>query len=201
MSSFGSDGSGGSKRLKGGTGSDSTPTGSDSTPTGSGPSRELATLDIPLRTAYSGGIVSARTSHGRRITIPVLAGIAAGSRLCLWNSNPEKDTDYVYVTIEGISRQRPFTLQGRDLHVTLPIPRRIAVRGGVIRVPTPDGSVKLRILPGTCSGASFTLQDWGLPHFKDHSKNGKLVITLVSPFPLNLWARAQIHFRRMRTGG
>ena len=42
-----------------------------------------------------------------------------------------------------------FTRNGNDLHITVPISYKLAILGGNVRIPTLDGIINQRILPGT----------------------------------------------------
>ena len=51
--------------------------------------------------------------------------------------------------------------------------------GGKIRVPTLNGSVKLKVPPGTQSGKVFRLRGKGLPHLSSHGRGDELVQLIV----------------------
>ena len=55
-----------------------------------------------------------------------------------------------------------FTLEGRDINVTLPITLDEAVLGAKITVPTIDGKVSLSVPSGTSSGAKLRLKGKGI---------------------------------------
>ena len=55
-----------------------------------------------------------------------------------------------------------FKREGDDLHLDLPITVLEAVRGGKVRVPTVDGSVTLKVTPGTQTGATARLKGKGV---------------------------------------
>ena len=60
-----------------------------------------------------------------------------------------------------------FHRQGKDLHVRLPVTLGEAALGAKIEVPTPSGTVNLRVPPGTSSGAKLRIKGRGVP-----AKNG-----------------------------
>ena len=161
-------------------------------------SLETVRVKITLAEAYRGASLPAKTSHGRTIRIKIPAGVKAGSLLCLWNSDDDQDQDPVYVTIKKIVQQHPFKVRGRDLYVKVPIPRATAVHGGFVQMPPLGGGWQLEVMAGTLAGTRITLEGRGWPHCQHP---GKMVITWVSPFPLNILIRAQSWLRRLRGNG
>jgi len=55
-----------------------------------------------------------------------------------------------------------FRREEDDLHLDLPITLLEAIRGGKVKVPTVDGSVSLKVSPGTQSGATARLKGKGV---------------------------------------
>jgi DnaJ-class molecular chaperone len=66
------------------------------------------------------------------------------------------------VTIQ-VDPHRFFTLDGRDVHVTVPISLNEAVLGTKLTVPTIDGKVSLTIPEGASAGTKLRLKNKGLP--------------------------------------
>ena len=56
-----------------------------------------------------------------------------------------------------------FERQGDDLLVEAPVPPDVAALGGDVEVPTPEGTAKIRIAPGTPDGKLFRLRGKGAP--------------------------------------
>ncbi|MEU0210487.1 caspase, EACC1-associated type [Streptomyces canus] len=82
------------------------------------------------------------------------------------------------VNVEVTIRSHPqFTLTGDDLHCTVQIPRRLAVRGGVVEVDTLDGIKKMRVPAGIHSGQVFRLKGLGIPQM-NASGRGHLYVRL-----------------------
>jgi DnaJ-class molecular chaperone len=79
---------------------------------------------------------------------------------------------YVDVTVQ------PHTLyqrHGDDVHLTVPVAIHEAGLGARIDVPTPDGSVRLRVPPGTQSGQRFRLRERGATSMRD-GRRGDLIV-------------------------
>jgi curved DNA-binding protein len=105
-----------------------------------------------------------RVPHAFRARIP--KGVSNGERLRLAGKggkgmNGGRDGD-LYLNIE-IAPHRRFRVSGRDLYLDLPLAPWEAVLGASVRIPTPGGSVRLKIRPGTQAGQQLRLAGRGLP--------------------------------------
>ena len=113
------------------------------------------------------------------------AGLADGTRIRV----PGKghvgrnggDSGDLYVTVQ-VKPHAFFRRDGDDLHVTIPLAVYEAALGARVDVPSLDGSVRLRVPPGTQSGQRFRLRDRGVPSLR-LARRGDLVVevTLVLP--------------------
>jgi DnaJ-class molecular chaperone len=125
-------------------------------------------ISIPLQTAVQGGEIQlgVRDSAGKEQTISVKipAGIEEGKRIRLkGRGQPGVDgAGDLYLTIH-IAEHPYFHRRGRDLHVRLPITLEEAALGAKIDLPTPDGTVTVRIPPGTSSGQKLRIRGQGVP--------------------------------------
>lgn len=139
---------------------------------------EHAKISISLEEAYHGGTktihlqipqvdVNGQVHHQTRtlkITIP--KGVISGQQLRLANQGapgigggPAGD---LYLEME-IEPHRLFTLQGRDVYLTLPITPWEAALGAKVTVPTLGGSVDMKIASNAQSGQKLRLKGRGLP--------------------------------------
>jgi len=103
-------------------------------------------------------------SEGVPVTIP--AGVHEGARLRVADRGHAgrrgaRNGD-LYVTVH-VQPHAVFRRQGDDLCIELPIGVHDAVLGTRVEVPTLEGSVKLRIPPGTQAGQRFRLSERGAP--------------------------------------
>jgi DnaJ-class molecular chaperone len=55
-----------------------------------------------------------------------------------------------------------FSLQGKDVHLELPISLSEAIQGAKVTVPTIDGPVRISVPPGSNSGRSLRLKGRGV---------------------------------------
>src|SRR5207253_2543662 len=81
-----------------------------------------------------------------------------------------------------------FTREGTTLRTRVDVPLAVAMLGGEVPVPTPDGRrLMLRIPPGTPNGKSFRLHEQGMPQLGRPEKRGDLYaeVSVVLPTHLN----------------
>ncbi|MCC5996265.1 MAG: DnaJ domain-containing protein [Oceanicaulis sp.] len=79
-------------------------------------------------------------------------------------------------------REHPFfRREGRDVRLDLPVTLKEAVLGGVVRAPTVDGPVEVRVPAGSSSGAQLRLRGKGAPG--PDGKRGDQIIRLMVDLP------------------
>ena len=123
------------------------------------------------------------TTKTRTITVRIPTGVRDGSRIRLTgkgspgaNGGPAGD---LYVTVHV----RPHAMFGRtgdDLTLTVPLSFVEATLGTTLRVPTLDGSVALKVAPGTPSGRTLRVRGRGVPKV---SGAGDLLVTVEVAVP------------------
>ena len=140
-------------------------------------------IDDPCPTCQGSG-----TEHRpREVKVRIPAGVDDGQRIRLKgrggpgrNGGPPGD---LYV-VTRVASHRLFGRKGRDLTLTVPITFPEAALGADISVPTlDDGSVKLRIPPGTRSGKTFRVRGRGVG---DAKRTGDLMVTVEVAVPSKL---------------
>lgn len=125
---------------------------------------------------------------GRRdVTVRIPAGIADGARVRA-RSRGEHGSEGgeagdLYVRVK-VAPHPIFGRRGRDLTMTLPVTFSEAALGAEVKVPTLNGSVKLKIPAGTSSGRTFRLRGRGVKT-ADGSK-GDLLATVQVAVPEKL---------------
>jgi molecular chaperone DnaJ len=88
-----------------------------------------------------------------------------------------------------------FTVQGNDLHCTVPVDVLSLIAGGEIEVPTLDAVIRIP-LPAASASAQFTLAGRGLP--RRHGRGaGDLVFQLQAVFPQKLSASERTALRQL----
>jgi curved DNA-binding protein len=125
--------------------------------------------------------------NGRRLNVKIPAGVGDGAKIRL---SGVVDGNDLLITVR-VQPDPRFTRDGADLRTDLPLTLAEAVLGGEVRVPTPAGSVKLRIRPNTQNGQEIRLAGRGLP--KRSGGKGDLVVTARVVLPkLDQDARAEL---------
>ena len=125
-----------------------------------------AVLDLSLEEAGRGG--RRRISvDGRSIEVDIPPGVTDGQRIRLAGQGgggaggrPAGDL-YLRVRLRPHPR---FRVDGRDLHVELPVSPADAALGASLDVPTLDGTARVKVPPGSSSGRRLRLRGKGLPN-------------------------------------
>jgi molecular chaperone DnaJ len=112
------------------------------------------------------------------VTVNVPAGIESGARMAVprrghagARGGPAGD---LYLTVQ-VAPHPHFWREGRDLHLTLPVAIHEAALGARVDVPTLEGSVRLRVPPGTVSGQRLRLRGHGVGPPGDDAR-GDLIV-------------------------
>jgi DnaJ-class molecular chaperone len=143
-------------------------------------------IEVDFLTAARGGEVRLELAGGRALKLDVPPGTEDGRVLRLRGQGepgaggtPAGDA---LVTI--VVRPDPrFTLQGRDVHVELPVGLRDAVLGAKLAVPTIDGPVRITVPAGANSGQTLRLKGKGVaaPDGSRGDQYVRLLVTLPDP--------------------
>jgi len=95
----------------------------------------------------------------------------------------------LYVTVH-VTPHPTLRREGDDLFVIVPIAVHEAALGARVDIPTPDGSARLRVPPGTQSGQRFRLRERGATSTRD-GRRGDLVIEVRLMLPKVLDERSK----------
>jgi curved DNA-binding protein len=126
--------------------------------------------------------------NGKRLHVKIPVGVTDGSKVKLSGAVDGGDL-IINVQVKPDPR---FERHGADLRTELPITLAEAMLGGEVPVPTPTGSVKLRIRPNTQNGQEITVKGRGLPK-RGSSQKGDLIVTTRVVLPrLDEEARPQL---------
>jgi curved DNA-binding protein len=125
-----------------------------------------ASATIDFASAVRGTTVELRTvTGGEPVKVRIPKGADDGSRVRIAgqgapspNGGPPGD---LLLDIH-VEPHRYFRREDDDLHLDLPITLVEALRGGKVKVPTIDGSVSLKVAPGTQSGTTARLKGKGV---------------------------------------
>jgi DnaJ-class molecular chaperone len=129
-----------------------------------------ADLPVPFKTAVLGGKVAfhvrRQTGKSETLEVTIKPGVEEGKKIRLrgqgeFGAGGMTPGDLMLVV--RIESHKWFTRKGNDLYVRVPVTLGEAVFGGKVDVPTPNGTVALRVPPGTSSGAKLRIKGHGVP--------------------------------------
>ncbi|MBL7159300.1 DnaJ domain-containing protein [Candidatus Microgenomates bacterium] len=115
---------------------------------------------------------------GKKRKIKIPAGVDNGSRIRFQDFN----------LVISVQPHQDFKRDGQDLFLDFPIKFSQLVMGVVIRVPTIDKEVKLKIQPGTQPGTLIRLRGKGVPYTHRRSR-GDQYVRIGVKIPQKLTAR------------
>jgi molecular chaperone DnaJ len=126
-----------------------------------------------------------------RVNIP--AGIADGAHVRVAGrghsgvrGGPPGD---LYVNV-AVTADPFFTRIGDDVHVSVPLAIHEAALGAKVEIPTPTGTARLRVPPGTQTGQRFRLRERGMPSVRG-GPPGDLVVEVRLMLPKVLDERSK----------
>ena len=129
-----------------------------------------------------------RTAKTKTLSVKVPSGVDNGDRIRLSgegeagkNGGPSGD---LYVEIR-VNPHKIFEREGSNISCEIPISILDAALGGEIKMPTLNGSVSVKIPPGTQSGKIFRLQGKGVTTARDN-RVGDLYAAISVETPVNL---------------
>ena len=144
-------------------------------------------IDDPCPDCHGSGA----TTQVRTINVRIPAGVRDGAKVRLAGKGtpgsrgaPAGD---LFVTVH-VEPHKLFGRSGDDLTLTVPITFAEASLGTTLRVPTLDGSVALKIAPGTPSGRTLRVRGRGV---QGRGRNGDLLVTVEVAVPTALRGAAK----------
>jgi len=155
-----------------------------------------ATTSLPFRQAVAGSTVTL-TVDGRPVTTRIPPGVRDGQKIRLRGKGragegggPAGDL----VIAVKVEPHPVFSLDGRDLRMTLPVTFSEASLGAQVDVPTLDGStVRVRVPAGTPSGRTLRVRGRGVAaHGSVPAGDLLVVVQVVVPQRLSDEARAAV---------
>lgn len=157
-----------------------------------GNNTQEATIQLSLEDIFHGARKTIRLPSGENLQVQIPAGILEGQKLRLTGKGPRGSDIYLKIKI----REHPlYRLDGRDIHMELPISPWEAALGETVAVPTPNGRINLKIPQGSQSGKKMRLKSRGLP---GQPPGDLYVILLVNTPPADTEEQKE-YYARMRT--
>jgi len=138
----------------------------------------------PIRCEPCAG--TGRLTRSERVLVDLPAGVGDGEQVRVPQAGhvgaggaPPGD---LYLTVR-VAPHPEFRREGDDLHVVLPVAVHEAALGARVPVPTPRGSVTLRVPPGTQSGQRFRMRDRGAVSRRAEGRRGDLIVEIRLTLP------------------
>jgi len=129
----------------------------------------LHQAQIPFNVAVSGGqiqvTVQRRSGKIDEITVKIPPGIEDGKKIRVRGQGEPaagRGTPGDIIITVRVAPHPCFTRTGKNLHVKVPVTLAEAALGAKIDVPTPKGTVTLKVPPGTSSGAKLRVKGHGV---------------------------------------
>jgi DnaJ-class molecular chaperone len=153
---------------------------------------DLATeLEIPFSTAVTGGEaqIALRREGGKveTLTVKIPPGIDEGKKIRLRGQGEAVDggtAGDILITIH-VAPHPWFTRHGNNLEVRVPVTLAEAALGAKVDVPTPKGTISLRVPAGTSSGKKLRVKGHGVTPRGAESGDLFAEIQIVLPSPLD----------------
>jgi curved DNA-binding protein len=129
-----------------------------------------AVVELTVEEAYHGTRRSVTFEGGgqtRALEVTIPAGVTNGQRIRLAGQGGRgtegASAGDLYLVVR-IARHPRYRVEGRDLHVELPLAPWEAALGTTAAVDTPGGEAKVKVPAGTSSGRRLRLRGRGLPN-------------------------------------
>jgi DnaJ-class molecular chaperone len=146
-----------------------------------------APITVSLAELYRGTSRTVELPGGRRVEVNVPAGVKEGTVLRVPGLRARVQ----------IAPDPLFTREGKDIRVTVPVPLRVALRGGEVAAPTlKGGQVQFKVPAETQNGTKIRLRGLGLPDPKGGTPGDLYAeVKVVLPVPMDeatrKWAAEQ----------
>ena len=149
-------------------------------------------VEIPFNTAVTGGQVQLSISRAAgkvdTIAVKIPVGIDEGQKIRLrGQGEPGSDggpSGDLLITVH-VALHPSFRRRGDDLEVRLPVTLLEAAEGAKVEVPTPRGTVSLRVPPGTSSGTRLRIKGHGVARAGKTPGDLYAEVAIMLPRPLD----------------
>ena len=123
----------------------------------------------------------------KTISVTIPAGVDNGTQMRIEGEGEVGETNYagdLYIVLHVLPHKL-FQREDSDIYLDVPIKFTTAVLGGKIEVPTLNGTVRLKIPPGTESHTAFKLKGLGIKKLRDYG-NGNQYVRVIIDVPKKL---------------
>ena len=162
---------------------------------------EEAELELTIEESYHGTtrtVTVTSPDHTESVHVAIPPGVIDGDRIEVPTTHLPggRDTSAVFLRVRLAPHER-YELDGRDLHVRLPLSPWEAALGSTIALDTPAGLAAIDVPAGTCTGHELTLPGYGLPN--PAGPAGHLYVHAHIDVPAKLTQPERDLFRRLAT--
>lgn len=126
-------------------------------------------VTVPLR-------VEGQDGNARTLDVKVPAGMPDGGKLRLRGQGGQGDPKGDILLTVRVNAHANLERQGQNLHLKLPVTALEAYRGGPVEIPTPWGSVTMKLPAGTQNGQTLRLRGKGV--HQSGKPDGDLLVTI-----------------------
>jgi len=155
-------------------------------------------VTISLTEAYQGTIRRVEIDK-RRLDVKIPPGARTGVKVRVADAIQDSRTNQkqdLFLVIE-VAEDPRFERKGDNLTTTVPVDVFTAELGGEVTVETLSGNVVLTIPPGTQPEQSFRLGGKGMPHLKNPSTFGDLIVKIKVNIPRKLSKKQKELFQQI----
>jgi curved DNA-binding protein len=156
-------------------------------------------VEITLEEASSGAR-RVLEKDGRRLEVKIPPGVKTGSKVRIAGEGAPGPgggaTGDLYLKVT-VRPHKVFERKGDDLYCEVPVDLYTTILGGETDVPTLEGTVSLKIPPGTQGGRTFRLKGQGMPQLRDSNKHGDLYAKVKVVLPKDLSPKEKALFREL----
>ena len=132
-------------------------------------------------------------TRSETVQVRIPAGVADGDRVRVQGKGNAGlrggQPGDLYIAVH-VAPHLVFRREGDDLHMVVPVAIHEAALGARIDIPTPEGTARLRVPPGTQSGQRFRLRERGAASTRD-GRRGDLVVEVRLMLPRLLDERSK----------
>jgi curved DNA-binding protein len=129
-----------------------------------------ATIELLVEDAFRGGersiaLVDPSSGQQRSYNVRIPAGVRSGQRIRLAGQGGRggDGAGDLYLRVQ-LAPSATFRLEGDDVHTPLPVTPWEAALGATVTLRTLDGSVRVKVPPGSSSGRKIRLKGKGYPN-------------------------------------
>jgi curved DNA-binding protein len=151
-------------------------------------------VSISFAEAYAGSTRKLKI-NGDTFTVKIPAGAKTGTKVRIPAQDRYQQDIYLVMDVQPDSR---FERDGSDLSTEVSVDLWTAVLGGQVTVPTPSGTVRLSIPPGTQPGQKIRLNQQGMPKLSKKNEFGDLFVRIQVKIPKDLTEEQRKLFESMR---